>query len=157
MGRTPRRPRGLARAAHRGRRQRDAGNRPLLLRVRLLPRAERHPLRAGDDRRSRIHRRRAARATGAAPLAAARVRAPPRPGRARPAAPAGHQRVASGRDASGLTTGPGSPPDGVSVSGVTTVDVVETLPGEDPGAARARVRTAFFSVLAACFLVAIKL
>src|SRR3712207_4183974 len=40
---------------------------------------------------------------------------------------------------------------------MTTADVAPRTGAEDPSAARARVRTALFSVLAACFLVAIKL
>ena len=51
----------VARARDRGRRRPDPGDRPLLLQVDLLPRAERRPVR---DRhaRPRLHRRRAARA-----------------------------------------------------------------------------------------------
>ena len=68
----------------RGRRGRfaDAGDRPLLLQVDLLPRAERRALRDRHDR-TRVHDRRAARAPGRAPLAAAELRAPARRARGR--------------------------------------------------------------------------
>ncbi len=63
-----------------GRRPADPGDRPLLLQIDLLPRAQRRALR---DRhaRPRLHRRRAARAPRREALAAARLRAPARRGR----------------------------------------------------------------------------
>ena len=64
-----------------GRRLPDAGHRPLLLQVDLLPRAERRAVRDRDDG-PRLHRRRAARDPRRAPLPAAELRAAPRPGRA---------------------------------------------------------------------------
>ena len=63
-----------------GRRAADAGDRPLLLPLDLLPRAERRPLRGGDARPG-LHRRRAARASRREALAAARLRAPAGRGR----------------------------------------------------------------------------
>ena len=79
----------------------DAGDRPLLLPLDLLPRAERRPLR---DRhaRARLHRRRAARAPRREALAAARLRAPAGEGRAdrdadRQPAPAARAPVAGSR------------------------------------------------------------
>ena len=56
--------RSVARARRRRRRAADAGDRPLLLQVDLLPRAERRALRDRHDR-PRLHRRRAARDTSA--------------------------------------------------------------------------------------------
>ena len=56
-------------------------HRPLLLQVDLLPRAERRPVRDRDDGPG-LHDRRAAGDPRRAPLAAARLRAPPRAGRA---------------------------------------------------------------------------
>ena len=50
LGVAHRRPRGLARARDRRRRPPDAGHRPLLLPLDLLPRAERGAVRARDDR-----------------------------------------------------------------------------------------------------------
>src|SRR6185503_7577347 len=70
----------------RERRLPHAGDRPLLLQVDLLPRAERRAVRDRDDRPG-LHRGRAAGVTRRAPLAAAELRAPARPagGRADPA------------------------------------------------------------------------
>ena len=66
--------RGLAREGARGRRAADPGDRPLLLPLDLLPRAERRAVR-DRDARAGVHRRRAARVARRAPLAAARLRA----------------------------------------------------------------------------------
>ena len=76
---------GLAREGGRRRRPADAGDRPLLLPLDLLPRAERRPLR---DRHPGpgLHRRRAGRAPRREALAAARLRAPARRGRTEAAA-----------------------------------------------------------------------
>ena len=75
------------RAGARRRRPADARDRPLLLQVDLLPRAERRALRDRDDR-PRVHRRRAARDARRVAVAAAELRAPPRAGRAAPDAAA---------------------------------------------------------------------
>ena len=85
--------RGVARARDRRRRPPDAGDRPLLLPVDLLPRAERRAVR---DRHARpgLHGRRAARVARREALAAARLRAPPRSGRGEPEA--GSQPAAGG-------------------------------------------------------------
>src|SRR5262249_54833248 len=64
-----------------GRRAPDAGDRPLLLPLDLLPRAERRAVRDRHDR-PRLHDRRAARDARREALAAAGLRAPPRRGRA---------------------------------------------------------------------------
>ena len=81
----PRRPRSTrpgASASIEGGGRPTPGDRPLLLQVDLLPRAERRPVRDRDDR-PRLHDRRAARDPRRAPLAPAGLRAPPRAGRAR--------------------------------------------------------------------------
>jgi len=83
----------LARPRPRRRRPRHAGHRPLLLQVRLLPRAQRHPLRARHPRPG-LHHRRAAGAPRRAPLPAARLRASARPGRGGPHTAARHAAVA---------------------------------------------------------------
>jgi glyoxalase family protein len=59
----------------------DARDRPLLLQVDLLPRAERHPVRAGHSR-ARLRNRRGRRASRRAALAAAGLRTSPRADRA---------------------------------------------------------------------------
>ena len=71
------RARGVAAAGDRGRRPADARDRPLLLQVDLLPRAERRAVRDRDDRAG-IHRRRATRDARRVALAAAELRAVPR-------------------------------------------------------------------------------
>ena len=73
--------RGVAAARRLVRRVADAGDRPLLLQVGLLPRAERRALRAGDDRPG-LHHGRAARDARGAAFPAAALRAPPRRARA---------------------------------------------------------------------------
>ena len=65
----------------------DAGDRPLLVRVGLLPRAGRHPLRAGHPGRRRLRRRRGARADGTRARAAAVPRVPARAGSSRTLTP----------------------------------------------------------------------
>ena len=76
----------------------DAGHRPLLVPLGLLPRAVRRALRARHPR-PRLRDRRGPGAPGRAPGAAARLRAPARPRRAGPHAPAGPARRARRRDA----------------------------------------------------------
>ena len=77
LGLDDRRARGVARAGDLRRRPADPGDRPLLLQIDLLPRAERRALR---DRHAGagLHGRRAARAPRREALAAARLRAPAR-------------------------------------------------------------------------------
>ena len=84
--RGPRRSRSTRRGASKvieGGRPADAGDRPLLLQVDLLPRAERRAVRDRDDRPG-VHRRRAVRDARRVALAAAELRAVPRAGRADP-------------------------------------------------------------------------
>ena len=88
--------RGVAREGARRRRAADAGDRPLLLPLDLLPRAERRAVR-DRDARAGVHRRRAARDARRAPLAAARLRAAA--GRAREAPdPAARSAAGAARD-----------------------------------------------------------
>ena len=87
-----RRPRGLAAPRGRGGNAADAGDRPLLLPLRLLPRAERRALRARDARPG-LRDRRGSGAPRRAALAAARVRAPARADRAGADAAAGSRAV----------------------------------------------------------------
>ena len=75
------RPRGLAAARRRGRRPADAGHRPLLVPLDLLPRAERRPVR-DRDARARVRHRRGSRASRRDADPAAELRAPARQGRA---------------------------------------------------------------------------
>src|SRR4051812_16088016 len=140
----------MARADRARGRAPDAGDRPLLLRVGLLPRAERHPLRARDRRRRGVHRGRAARAPRRAPVAPAGLRASARPGRAQPPAASRHAPLA-------CRARRGPPRDLVAFGAMISADVDASAPGIDAESARARVRTASFSVAAACFLVAVKL
>ena len=87
--------RGVARARRRLGRVADAGDRPLLLQVRLLPRAERRALRAGHDR-PRLHHRRAPRDARRAALPAAALRASARRARAGADAAAGRPAARAG-------------------------------------------------------------
>src|SRR5204863_5815127 len=80
----------------RGGRPPHAGDRPLLLPVDLLPRAERRAVRDRDDRPG-LRRRRAARAPRRAPVASAELRAASRPTRAGPDAAAGYAASACDR------------------------------------------------------------
>ena len=77
--------RGLARPGDGGRDEADPGDRPLLLPLRLLPRAERRPVRDRDPRGPRLRDRRADRAPRREALPAAVHRAPARGDRAEPA------------------------------------------------------------------------
>ena len=89
--------RGLGRARAGRRPQPDAGDRPLLLPLDLLPRAGRRALRDRDARPG-LHRRRAAGVARRAPLAAAGVRAPARAHRAVADAAPRHPRLAAPRE-----------------------------------------------------------
>jgi catechol 2,3-dioxygenase-like lactoylglutathione lyase family enzyme len=89
------RDRALAGACFCGRGPGHAGDRPLLLRVGLLPGAERDPLRAGDDRRCGVRRRRGSRPHGpvAGPASVPGVEA--EPDRTPSDRAARHERVAA--------------------------------------------------------------